>query len=140
MSLTNSSPFDVARAASVSSFALARLSVQARNDALTKIHTALSNAKEEILQANANDLIAATEAARNGQLSQSLVKRLDLGKKGKFEDMLQGILDVRSLEDPGEWRSLLLSETGTNHPLRLRHDSTDVAAAFSWQSRSAYGA
>jgi glutamate-5-semialdehyde dehydrogenase len=76
------------------------LSTEDRNAALTAIHQALANGKEEVLAANVRDLEAANKAAENGTLSQSLVKRLDLGKKGKYEDMLQGILDVRDLEDP----------------------------------------
>jgi glutamate-5-semialdehyde dehydrogenase len=47
------------------------------------------------------DLELAKKAAENGQLSLSILSRLDLGKKGKWEDMLKGILDVRGLEDPG---------------------------------------
>lgn len=102
MSLTNSTPTEIASVASAASFVLARLAVGARNDALLQIHDALSSARSLILEANARDLVAAAESAQNGQLSQSLVKRLDLGKKGKFEDMLQGVLDVRSLQDPGQ--------------------------------------
>lgn len=101
MSLTNGTPEEVAKAASLSSLTLARLSVQERNNALRKVHDALRDAKSEILEANAKDLELAAKAAQDGELSQSLVKRLDLGKKGKFEDMLQGILDVEALEDPG---------------------------------------
>ena len=102
MSLTNSSPLEVAKAASVSSRSLAVLSTRARDDALTAIHHALQESKEEILAANAQDLELAIKAAENGELSQSVLKRLDLGRKGKWEDMLQGILDVRDLEDPSE--------------------------------------
>ncbi|KAF3921132.1 hypothetical protein ABW21_db0200863 [Orbilia brochopaga] len=43
---------------------------------------------------------AAEELVAQGKLSQSLVKRLDLRREGKYEDMLQGIKDVRELEDP----------------------------------------
>ena len=102
MSLSNSSPLEVAKAASISSRSLATLPTEARNDALTAIHKALTNSKESILAANAKDLELATKAAENGELSQSVLNRLDLGRKGKWEDMLQGILDVRDLEDPGE--------------------------------------
>ena len=102
MSLTESSPLEVAKAASISSRNLAILPTQARNDALTAIHEALQEAKDTILAANAKDLELATKAAEDGELSQSVLKRLDLGRKGKWEDMLQGILDVRGLEDPGE--------------------------------------
>ena len=101
MSLTNATPLDVARAARLGSRKLAILPTDARNAALTAIHSALSEAKDQILEANALDLEAANKAAESGKLSRSLVKRLDLGKKGKYEDMLQGILDVRALDDPG---------------------------------------
>jgi len=101
MSLTNGSPADAAKEAKSASHILATLPASARNEALTAIHAALTEARDEILAANARDLEAARRAAENGQLSQSLVARLDLGKKGKWEDMLKGILDVRDLEDPG---------------------------------------
>jgi len=96
MSLTNASPLESAKSARSASHVIAALPTSARNDALTAIHSALTEAKEEILAANARDLLDATKAA------PSIVARLDLGKKGKWEDMLQGILDVRDLEDPGE--------------------------------------
>ncbi|KAK6076081.1 glutamate-5-semialdehyde dehydrogenase [Seiridium cupressi] len=101
MSLTNASPADAARAAKSASHILATLPASARNDALTAIHSGLTAARDEILAANARDLELARKAASSGELSQSLVARLDLNKKGKWEDMLKGILDVRGLEDPG---------------------------------------
>ncbi|PON25780.1 gamma-glutamyl phosphate reductase [Trichoderma gamsii] len=100
MSLTNDSPEVAAAAAKTASFTLASLPASARNEALEAIHAALTASKDEILAANARDLELAQKAAADGMLSQALVSRLDLGKKGKFEDMLQGILDVRDLEDP----------------------------------------
>lgn len=101
MSLTSASPAEAAKEAKSASHSLATLPAAARNDALTAIHAALSEARDDILAANGRDLEAARRAAEHGQLSQSLVSRLDLGKKGKWEDMLKGILDVRELEDPG---------------------------------------
>jgi glutamate-5-semialdehyde dehydrogenase len=101
MSLTNALPADAARTAKSASHVLATLPTTARNNALTAIHKALSASKEEILAANARDLTLAKKAAEDGELSLSLVSRLDLGKVGKWEDMLKGILDVRELEDPG---------------------------------------
>lgn len=100
MSLTNATPLEVARAARLGSRRLAVLSTDERNAALTAIHNALAHGKEEVLAANKRDLEDANKAAAGGTLSQSLVKRLDLGKTGKYEDMLQGILDVRDLQDP----------------------------------------
>lgn len=107
MSLTNASPADAARAASESSLILARLSLGARNDALTAIHSALHQARDEILAANARDLANAARSAAEGEMSQSLLKRIDLTKSGKWEDMLQGILDVKALEDPGAFAYLI---------------------------------
>lgn len=103
MSLTNDSPEVAAAAAKTASFTLASLPASARNEALEAIHAALTAFKDEILAANARDLELAQKAAADGRLSQALVSRLDLGKKGKWEDMLQGILDVRDLDDPGTW-------------------------------------
>ena len=101
MSLTNADPLAVAKAASTSSQSLKTLSTEDRNSALTAIHTALLDAKDEIFAANARDLATAEQAALDGQLSQSVLKRLDLSKKGKWEEMLKGVLNVRDLEDPG---------------------------------------
>ncbi|KAJ4347265.1 glutamate-5-semialdehyde dehydrogenase [Didymosphaeria variabile] len=100
MSLTNATPLEVAKAAQVGSRRLAVLPTDERNAALIAIHKALADAKDEVLAANKQDLEDANKAAAGGTLRQSLVKRLDLGKPGKYEDMLQGILDVRDLEDP----------------------------------------
>lgn len=101
MSLTNASPEEAARAAKLSSRRLATLPASARNAALDTVHDALADAREEILAANAKDMEAAKKTAANGQLNPSIVKRLDLSRKGKFDDMLQGIKDVRDLDDPG---------------------------------------
>jgi len=109
MSLTNATPSDAAQAAKEASHVLATLPAAARNDALTAIHAALTASRDEILAANARDLELARKAAADGHLSQALVSRLDLGKKGKWEDMLKGILDVRDLDDPGAFPSSLPS-------------------------------
>ncbi|KAK4498570.1 hypothetical protein PRZ48_011228 [Zasmidium cellare] len=100
MSLTNASPEAAAKAAKTSSRTLATLSVDARNSALDAIHDALSSAREEILAANTKDLELAKKSTENGELNPSIYKRLDLSRPGKFDDMLQGIKDVRGLEDP----------------------------------------
>ncbi|KAI9683676.1 MAG: hypothetical protein M1829_004981 [Trizodia sp. TS-e1964] len=89
-----------AQAASLASKNLAILSTQARNEALTAIHSALAVAKDEILEANAKDVKAARNLAENGELDKSILNRLDLNRVGKWEEMLKGILDVRDLSDP----------------------------------------
>ncbi|KAL2001439.1 hypothetical protein VTN02DRAFT_1775 [Thermoascus thermophilus] len=100
MSLTESSAVEVAKAASLASRRLATLSNTARNEALTALHAALLRNRDIILQANARDVEAATRAAASGEISQSVLKRLDLARPGKYEDMLKGVLSVRDLEDP----------------------------------------
>jgi glutamate-5-semialdehyde dehydrogenase len=101
MSVTNALPADIASSAKTASHTLAILPASSRNSALEAIHAALKASKSQILEANARDLALAQQAAEDGELSLSIVSRLDLGKKGKWEDMLKGILDVRDLEDPG---------------------------------------
>ncbi|KAK3114766.1 glutamate-5-semialdehyde dehydrogenase [Teratosphaeriaceae sp. CCFEE 6253] len=100
MSLTNASPEQAARAAKISSRTLATLPTASRNAALDAIHDGLAAARDDILAANAKDLELAQQSAADGSLSPSILKRLDLSRTGKFDDMLQGIKDVRNLEDP----------------------------------------
>lgn len=101
MSLTESSASEIAQSASTASRRLATISNDGRNFALTALHTALNEKRDYILQANAKDVALATQAAADGELSQSVLKRLDLARPGKYDDMLSGILSVRELEDPG---------------------------------------
>src|SRR5512142_473053 len=100
MSLTNATPVEAAGAAKSASRVLATLSEAARNEALTAVHDALAASKADILAANAADLELARAAAADGRLSPALVSRLDLGRPGKWDDMLKGVLDVRGLPDP----------------------------------------
>jgi glutamate-5-semialdehyde dehydrogenase len=100
MSLTESTPEAAAKAASHSAQSLATLPCEARNDALTAIYDALSKSRDIVLAANAKDMELALRASNDGQMRSSLVKRLDLSRPGKYDDMLQGILDVRKLDDP----------------------------------------
>ncbi|KAJ5988284.1 gamma-glutamyl phosphate reductase [Penicillium waksmanii] len=100
MSLTDSNAVDVARSASLASRQLATLSNEARNEALTLLHSALDKNRATILAANKKDVELATQAAEDGTLNHSVLKRLDLSRPGKYDDMLEGILSVRDLEDP----------------------------------------
>lgn len=71
-----------------------------RDVALKAIRETLQASKDEILAANKKDMGAAEALAATGKLSYSLVSRLDLGRPGKFEAMLQGISDVAALPAP----------------------------------------
>lgn len=109
MSLTDSTAADVARSASLASRQLATLSNDARNNALTALHQALDKNRASILAANKKDVESATRAAEDGTLNHSVLKRLDLSRPGKYEDMLEGILSVRDLKDPSRFPHILLS-------------------------------
>ncbi|CCG25398.1 Pro2 gamma-glutamyl phosphate reductase [Candida orthopsilosis Co 90-125] len=67
-----------------------------RSQALENIYKSLKENRSPILDANKLDL----ENAKAKNLSSSLIKRLDLSNSGKFDSMLQGILDVANLPDP----------------------------------------
>jgi glutamate-5-semialdehyde dehydrogenase len=43
---------------------------------------------------------AAQEEVKSGSMNEALLGRLDLGKPGKWDSMLQGIDDVAALPDP----------------------------------------
>lgn len=98
----SSTAADISRISSSASQILKAVAGSERDAALTAVYEHLEAAKSEILKANKKDMVAAEEQATAGKLSRSMIKRLDLSKPGKWEDMLQGILDVRNLEDPGE--------------------------------------
>ncbi|KAF3922972.1 hypothetical protein ABW20_dc0102506 [Dactylellina cionopaga] len=101
MSGTTSLPAtEIAKTARNASFTIKSLPGIDRDIALDAIYDALSVYKDDILAANAKDMEAAQDLVAQGKLSQSLVKRLDLSRAGKYDDMLQGIKDVRGLEDP----------------------------------------
>ncbi|CUM66959.1 uncharacterized protein PRCAT00004646001 [Priceomyces carsonii] len=87
---------NIARNANAAFTSLKILSGEQRSEALRKIYHGLKECQEEILQANKTDM----DNANENSLSSSLIKRLDLSKNGKYDAMLQGILDVADLPDP----------------------------------------
>ncbi len=86
----------IARSAAEAFRQLKTLSDEERSLALVQIHHALQRDRAHILAANERDMAAAREAL----LAPSLIKRLDLGLAGKYDTMLQGIIDVAQLADP----------------------------------------
>lgn len=79
---------------------LAKLPNEGRNTALMLLHDALATHKNEILKANRYDLGRADKFVSEGTMEISARERLDLGRGNKFDDMLQGILEVKNLDDP----------------------------------------
>jgi glutamate-5-semialdehyde dehydrogenase len=81
--------------------------------ALKTIHQQLQNDRDLIFRMNEKDLEAANALARSGQLSSQLIKRLDLGHPGKWQSLLDGVLQVESLDDPvGKIQSATLLDDG----------------------------
>ena len=124
MSLTHATPLEVAQAAQAGSRTLAVLSTDQRNQALTAMHGALAARRADVLAANARDLEAARRAVADGRLSESLVKRLDLGRGSKYDDMLHGILQVRALADPSRSRGCRCARARPVLTLRLAVNRT----------------
>ncbi|WBW72016.1 gamma-glutamyl phosphate reductase Pro1 [Schizosaccharomyces osmophilus] len=79
---------------------LQTLSVKDRDEALNIIVEELLSKKDTILKANAEDMDSAKKQNEAGKLSSSMLKRLDLSTSGKYESMVQGVSDVKNLEDP----------------------------------------
>lgn len=86
----------IAKDANAAFSVLKTLTNEERSFALQKIHDSLRAHKDLILESNRIDM----KNAADNNLSSSLIKRLDLSNSGKFDSMLQGILDVAKLEDP----------------------------------------
>lgn len=87
---------EIAQKAHLAATVLKSVSNDNRTATLKMVHDSLREAKDEVIAANVKDLDAATAA----NLSPSLIKRLDLSNGDKYDAMLQGILDVASLDDP----------------------------------------
>ncbi|KAF9499343.1 glutamate-5-semialdehyde dehydrogenase [Pleurotus eryngii] len=102
------SAVEIARAAKSAFNKSQIISASERINALSEIKNQLESMKDAVLAANADDLRAAlripVKAAREevdaGRMSESLLKRLDLGRGDKWDSMLQGISDVADLPDP----------------------------------------
>lgn len=78
---------------------LSAMDTQIKNKALKAMADALDNNRNVILEANAKDMVAAKELVMSGKLSQSVMNRLQVDDK-KISGMIDGILSVKSLEDP----------------------------------------
>ncbi len=70
-----------------------------KNDALLRMATSLDKNRKKILEANKLDILEAEKLLEKGELTESLVKRLQVSDS-KIDDMITGIKDVIKLEDP----------------------------------------
>jgi glutamate-5-semialdehyde dehydrogenase len=86
---------DLARKARTASERVSELSTREKNAWLMRCAERLTDAKAEILAANAVDL----ERAASSGISGPMLKRLELAE-GKWRDMIAGLRDVAALPDP----------------------------------------
>jgi glutamate-5-semialdehyde dehydrogenase len=86
---------DIARKARIASERVSELSTREKNAWLMRCAERLTDAKAEILAANAVDLKRAASSGTSGPM----LKRLELSD-GKWNDMIAGLRDVAALPDP----------------------------------------
>lgn len=70
-----------------------------KNKALIFMAKSLDKNRKKILEANSLDVTEAKKLLEKGELTESLVKRLEV-TDSKIDDMISGIKDVAKLEDP----------------------------------------
>lgn len=70
-----------------------------KDSALLNMAKALDKNRKKILEANKLDIVEAKKLLEKGELTESLVKRLEV-TDSKIDDMISGIRDVVKLEDP----------------------------------------
>lgn len=102
----------IAKDAKEASLKIADLSTELKNQALLKIADAIEADKEKVFEANKEDLKTAEELVKSGEITKSTFNRLKLDEN-KMRDMLQGIRDIASLEDP-IGKKLLVRELDTD--------------------------
>ncbi len=102
----------IAKDAKEASLKIADLSTKVKNQALLKIADAVEANREKIFEANREDLKSAEELVKSGEITKSTFNRLKLDEN-KMRDMLKGIRDIASLEDPIN-KKLLVRELDTD--------------------------
>ena len=90
---------NMAQNAKLASYTLASLDTLTKNNALEAIANKIEQNKLQILQENAKDLEEAKKLLENNEITKSTYNRLKLDEN-KMRDMIQGIKDVKRLEDP----------------------------------------
>ena len=89
----------MAQNAKLASYTLASLNSLTKDKALLAIADKLEQNKPLILEENKKDLEEAKKLLESGEINQSTYNRLKLDDN-KMRDMIQGIRDVKKLEDP----------------------------------------
>lgn len=90
---------EIAKAAKLASLRVADLPAEIKNSALENIAAAFEFRKQEIFDANTQDLEQAKELVDEGKITKSTFNRLKLDEN-KMRDMIQGVRDIAGLENP----------------------------------------
>lgn len=90
---------DIAKNAKQASLKIAEITTELKDLALNKIADYFEQSKEEIFEANKQDLNEAEDLVQSGEITKSTFNRLKLDEN-KMRDMIQGIRDISNLEDP----------------------------------------
>jgi len=89
----------IAQNAKEAALKLANLPSELKNSALEAVAEALEANKQAIIAANKQDLAEAEKLVNSGELSQAVFNRLKLDEN-KMHDMIAGVRDIISLNDP----------------------------------------
>ncbi len=89
----------ICRAARSAALTLAPLSDEVRNRALAAVADVIDENARRILEANAEDVAEAEPLVASGEMSEPLLKRLEL-TGGKISQMADGVRAVAALPDP----------------------------------------
>ena len=90
---------EIAKNAKEAGLKISALNVKIKNDALNCIVKSFEEHKQEIFDANKQDLELAQTLVEEGKISNSTYNRLKLDEN-KMRDMIQGVRDIANLEDP----------------------------------------
>lgn len=90
---------EIAKKAKEASLKLANLSTDVKNKALEAVASAIEASKQQIFDANAQDLVEAKKMVENGELTQAVFNRLKLDAN-KMSAMIAGVRDLIKLDDP----------------------------------------
>lgn len=87
------------REAREASYLLAKLSTDAKDQALKKIADSISQHEEELVESNRKDVETAEVMLRSGEITGAMMKRLELNKE-KIQRIADMVRSVASLDDP----------------------------------------
>lgn len=90
---------EIAKNAKEASLKLANLSSELKNSALEAVANSIEQNKQQIFDANTQDLSEAKKMVESGDLSQAVFNRLKLDDN-KMNAMISGVKDLIKLDDP----------------------------------------